>query len=79
MPESISQSDPSSSRSEMPEEPTTAEENAVICKWLNLIEYIKCLQENDLPWISEMIEKEGTTFILQKDGSPGHTGKIARD
>ncbi|CEP12322.1 hypothetical protein [Parasitella parasitica] len=32
-----------------------------------------------LPWISEMIEKEDATFILQEDGAPGHTGKIARD
>ncbi|CEP11596.1 hypothetical protein [Parasitella parasitica] len=46
---------------------------------VNQIEYIKCLQENYLPWISEMIEKEGTTFILQEDGTPGHTGKIARN
>ncbi|CEP14303.1 hypothetical protein [Parasitella parasitica] len=46
---------------------------------VNQIEYIKCLQENYLPWISEMIEKEGTTFIIQEDGAPGHTGKIARN
>ncbi|CEP19339.1 hypothetical protein [Parasitella parasitica] len=46
---------------------------------VNQVEYLKCLQENYLPWISEMIEKEGTTFILQEDGAPGHTGKIARN
>ncbi|CEP15733.1 hypothetical protein [Parasitella parasitica] len=27
----------------------------------------------------KMIEKKGTTFILQEDGAPGHAGKIARN
>ncbi|CEP10564.1 hypothetical protein [Parasitella parasitica] len=75
MPESISQSDPSSSRSEMPEEPTAAEENAVICKWCNRLGHQR-LSDRDC---AARIRSTSNVVVCPSCGKEGHQRRSHSD